>query len=130
MCDDCSGQRILNTIILNHKENSAKPNAYINKPPGWSPLPAFRASGRVVPAGCMGRVHDSPIVYSLLREGSHPPHPLTAERGGAIFGTCLWGYVIARAVDLGQGGGCWCLMLRWLFGTEDFEYYNTQPQRK
>ena len=94
------------------------------------PRTAFRASGRVVPAGCMGRVHDSPIVYSLLREGSHPPHPLTAERGGAIFGTCLWGYVIARAVDLGQGGGCWCLMLRWLFGTEDFEYYNTQPQRK
>ena len=44
----------------------------------------FGQGGRVVPAGCMGRVLESPIVYSLLRGGFHPPHPLTAERGGAI----------------------------------------------
>ena len=157
------GREILNTIILNHKENSTKLSSYANKPPSTSPervvsarrpVPAFRAGGRVVsarrpvagvlcqrvrhpctasrcqrsvPAGAppllgVWGVHDSPIVYSLLREGSHPPHPLTAERSGAIFLVLAFGagYVIARAGGFGAGQGFRCLMLRRRFGVEGF----------
>ena len=126
------GRGILNTIILNHKENSTKLSSYANKPPSTSPERVVSARRPVAGVLCQ-RVrhlcttsrcqsvpcrrarhlclaawgaHESPIAYSLLRGGFHPPHPLTAERGGAVFGACCWGWGIwlRGQVDLGQGG--------------------------
>ena len=69
-----------------------------------------------------------PLLFIVFYAGGfHPPHPLTAERGGAIFGTCLWGGICdCEGGGFGTGRGFRCLMLRGLFGAEDFEYYYTQ----
>ena len=74
------GRDILNTIILNHKENGGKLSGCANEPPGRvtparRSVPAFRA------------VHKPPLSH-----GGFTPKPPTAERGGAVFFgvRCLW----------------------------------------
>ena len=72
--EGCSGQRILNTIIFNHKENSAKFSGCAKKIAGVvapAGVPCHRARS---PCWVYGG-HDSLIVYSLLRGGFSSPAP-------------------------------------------------------
>ena len=73
------GRDILNTIILNHKENGGKLSGCADEPPSASP-------GRIAPARRSVR-----CISPSLSHGDFTPKPPTAERGGAVFGACcLW----------------------------------------